>query len=130
MTWPIQPGDHVLILISTLSPQQWRQSGQPSDPGDLRPHHLGNSFALPCLAPASQTLAHASQSALVLEGPTEIKLGQDATDFVALAQKVLDELNKILATFNSAVAPAGGGAVTYGSPYVPAAVAATKVKAK
>jgi hypothetical protein len=128
ITWPLQPGDHVLLVIATLSPQAWRTSGQPSDPGDLRLHHLGSAMAIPCLAPATTPLAQASQPALIVEG-TEIRLGLGAVEYVALAAKVLTELQKIQITLSTAL-DGSSLPVTYGTPYVPAAVAAAKVKAE
>jgi hypothetical protein len=52
----------------------------------------------------------------------------DASQFATMSNLVLTELQKIQTTLNSATAPSGGGPVTYGTPYVPASVAASKVK--
>jgi hypothetical protein len=85
-------------------------------------------MAIPCLAPATTPLAQASQPALIVEG-TEIRLGLGAVEYVALAAKVLTELQKIQITLSTAL-DGSSLPVTYGTPYVPAAVAAAKVKAE
>lgn len=73
---------------------------------------------------------------LVLDASENLKLGETsllvalstAEDFLALAGKVDAEFSKVSATLGSATAPSGGGAVTYGTPYVAASTAAAKVK--
>lgn len=58
-----------------------------------------------------------------------ILIGASASDFAALSSKVDNELQAIKTTFTSAVAPGGGGPVTYGHPYNPAgSVAASKTQ--
>ena len=82
VTWPLAPGDPVLLVFSALSPQLWRATGQtPADPGDLRRHHLGNAYAIPGVPAPGPALpgAQTAVPALVLEGP-EIRLGVDAQD--------------------------------------------------
>lgn len=131
ITWPLSPGDHVELVFQTYSTAQWRQSGLVSEPGDLRHAHLANAFAIPGVAPNAGALdaAQAGLNALVIEGP-DIRLGKDATEFVALSNLVHTELAAIASALGGLIAPNGGGAVT-GNTYTSAGnVAATKVKAK
>lgn len=66
---------------------------------------------------------------VTLDATTLIKLGANATAFAARADRVATELGKVIAALGSATAPAGGGAVTYTSPYtVAGSVAASKAQ--
>lgn len=69
----------------------------------------------------------ASQT-FTLKAGSLIDLGSTGSQFVALANLVLAELQKIAATLLTGVT-SNGGTVTFSSPYVPGNVAATKVKA-
>lgn len=129
ITWPLQAGDFVWIHVCTLAIGNWRRTGETSDPGDVRTHSLGNCYATPGAAPNANTLGQAQTNALVLEGP-EIRAGKDASDFVGLATYIMNNLNAIKATLNSANAPSMGGPVTYGTPYNPTDVKASKLKAE
>jgi hypothetical protein len=132
ITWPLVPGDHGLILVSMWSFTGWRQTGVTSDPGDLRIHSLGNAVFLPGMAPNKSALPQAQINALVIEGPN-IRLGKNASNFVALANLVLGNFTKIKNAFSAWVpVPNDGGAalktvfgaVTFDD------VSATKVKAE
>lgn len=126
---PIQPGVSGLVVFLSQDPSKWRAGGGVSEPGNHRRHSLSFGVFIPGLLPDDQAIPQTSDSAMVLDGSL-IKLGADAVDFVALASKVEDELDGISTSLNSANAPSGGGPVTYGSPYIPGPVGATKVKAK
>lgn len=64
---------------------------------------------------------------LAIDATTEIALGGTGASFVALASHVSTELGKIATTL--ATGSNSGGPVVFGTPYTPASVAATKVKA-
>lgn len=131
ITWPIQAGDWVAVHVATYSFANWLRTGEITNPpGDVRPHSLNNAWAVPCMAPNAASLSQAAVSAMILTA-TDLRLGdKSASDFVPLASLVMRELNKVRVTLASATAPPGGGTVTYGTPYSPADVAATLVKAK
>lgn len=130
IVWELQENDFVWVHVCTNAIGNWRRTGEVSDPGDVRPHSLGNCFAVPGAAPNSKALAHDPDHALVIEAPL-IKLGKDATDYAALAAKVEQNLNAIKTALGSATAPSGGGPVTYGTPYTSVtAVGASQVKVK
>lgn len=159
ITWQLVPGDHVMLFFTESSADQWRATGSPSnDAGDLRRHALGSAFAIPAVAPDVKLLAQSQTQALVIGGlelhlgapgtvtvkigdsaatlveleATLIKLGIGATDFVALAAKVLTELQSIKTAFDSHVH--AHGTPNTGPPLAPlpapGSVAATKAKAE
>lgn len=72
----------------------------------------------------------ASGIRIVVSGPFDrVQVdGGGATDLVALAGKVFDELTAIATTLGTGVA--GGNPVTWGTPYTPGSVAATKLRAE
>jgi hypothetical protein len=125
ITWPLQPGDHVWIVVSVYAFSQWRNSGEVSEPGDQRLHSLGNCYAIPGVALKSDDLSQSNIVAMVLEAP-EIRLGKNASDFAALASKVEKNFDDIAATLITGLA--GANAVTFGSAYSKTPVAATKTK--
>lgn len=130
ITWPISVGDEGLIVIATYAFAQWRQSGNVSDPGDTRLHSLGNAVFIPGLRSNKNKIdaSQAGANALVLEA-SEIRLGKDATSYIALADKVNTELNHIKNTLNSLTGGVSTPA-TFGTTYSPGDVSATKAKAK
>jgi hypothetical protein len=142
ITWPLLKGDHVQLLIQTLSPAQWRESGETSDPGDLRLHSLGNAYAIPGMSRDSVALPGSDFPAMVLEH-AEIRLGVGATDFVALASLVTENIQRIVDAISGAATAPGDGGATFKTNMLlvingvsppalplPIDVAATKVKAE
>ncbi len=65
---------------------------------------------------------------LTFDATTEMKLGANATQLVALANLVDGEFTKLTTTLGTG--SNSGGAVVFGTPYVKGPVAATKVKAE
>lgn len=140
IVWPIRTGDHVLLMFTTHSFAGWRRTGEVSDSGDVRPHHPGNAVAIPGLGPNADPIdtAAASFDGMTIHHPTVIRLDSGATDFVALAQKVTDQLTALKSAISgAAVTP--GPAIDNGAAFKagilaalsgwPGDVAATKVKA-
>ena len=158
-SFPLKAGDYVLVIFCERSLGAWRQSGEQGDPGDLEIHGLSGAYAIPCAAPAAGKLAGAHADNLVIgkDGGAQIHIKpsgeidlyeENAGDFVALAQKVLMELNKLKTHFavvetvvtGTVINEAGNGGPSAlqsalktaiaGAPYPsPSSVAATKVKA-
>lgn len=139
---PLQVGDEVRLIAEDLDPTAFRQSGNRSDPIDVRRHGGGYWVAFPGgssdpKAPQSGGVAgnalviglDGGQPQVIINGTT-IQLGATGGDFLALATKVLTELQKIQTTLATGTAPSGGGAVTFGTPYLPASVASSLVKAQ
>lgn len=154
---PLRIGDPVLLLFAERSLDTWIQNARagaktPVVPGDLATHSLQGAIALPLgPAPRSGLLAGVDGSDLVIGTAAGSILARftsagfvtfaEGTDFVALANLVLTELNKLWTALESHThvvtgsAPPGGGAITGGIAAAPgelgnaASVAATKTKA-
>jgi hypothetical protein len=124
ITWPLVPGDFVVLLVTTHAIGQWRQAATLSNPGDLRQHHLGSCLALPLLG-NPLTAAAVDPDGLVLEAPA-IKLGAGATESGVKGEALKAWLEAIMA------ATAGGDPLVV--PPVPApydsldSILSTKVK--
>lgn len=89
-------GDHCVLCFSESATAIWRKTGQISEPGDLRRMDLSYAFALPGIAPDSGKLDPVGDDeSWVLDGPGFIRVGGPSADFVALAQKVDAEIQRI-----------------------------------
>ena len=56
VTFPILEGDHVLIIMSERSIDNWLESGDIQPAEDIRRHHLSDAFALPMMYPQPDTV--------------------------------------------------------------------------
>ena len=111
ITLPLAKGDTVAIHISGRSLDKWLTEGGEVTPDDTRKFSIGDAVVYPGLVPFSANVdAHASNVVVGFEsgGQIHVKsngdvaLGSESpTDFVALASKVLDELNKISTAYNT-----------------------------
>lgn len=143
--FPLQKGDPVLVVFCDLPIGAWLQKGDKAEAGLCDPHGLGGAVCYPGLKPTGDPLSSASGSTM--------KLGKDGTpaaqieftdsltklgggdNFVALANKVNDELQKLVTAFNSHThnyLPGPGAATPTTSPssaYTRAPVDAQNVKA-
>lgn len=113
MTLPLAEGDFVWLMFSEQALGEWRTTGNLSRPVDARRHSIGYPYALPGAFPDVRPLspadvANRGAKAVLGEdgGPTQIvidksaptptiKLGKNATDFVALASLVQAALDTI-----------------------------------
>lgn len=113
---PIEKGDHVWIMVSEAGLSQWRSSGKLSEPGDLRRHSLGNSWAYPGCAPDTKIVADLADptfpEGLVIgkDGEANVRIkdglvyiGRDADKFLALAQLVMTEIGRLRDTTSNAI---------------------------
>jgi hypothetical protein len=150
ISFPIQRGDCVQLLFNDWPIDGWRHG---DDPGDsmlpAENHGLHGAVAIPGIYPAAQALStkDADQNALVIgkENGAQIHLTSsdialgDATakDTVALASKVISELQRIVTALNSHTHPPvviGPGVTAPVAPPPtplgpPNSVASTKVRA-
>jgi len=173
---PIAVGDIVLLVFAERSLDAWIESARRGAqsavvPGDVATHSLQGAIALPCGPAPRASLLTGVDAADVVIGTTSGKILQrwkangdvviseatTGTDFVALAGKVLTELNRIkddFATLSTAISAGfkaggtsgpgfAGGPVMDAAfqsglgvppgpatvPSTPASVAATKTKA-
>lgn len=113
MTWDLVKGDHVLLVFNSSAIGNWRETGDLSDPGDLRRHDLSYPVAFAGIAPKGDVAPSAADAAVLeVEAPyTHVQVGAAASEFVARADKV-ESLFKTLADaiVNAVVAPNDGGA--------------------
>ena len=105
ITFPIKAGDTVLLVFGDRSHDSW-QDGIESvhRPADDHRHHLTDAYAIPGL--------HSNRKPWQDADTGVITLGSDsgASEFVATADRVLSELNKIKNTFNTHTHIAAGNA--------------------
>ncbi len=123
MTFPIAVGDELLCVFPDYDIQAWRTSGQRSEPGDCRSHHLAGAVALPCaLRTLSQPMTSFNATAMefgheaglrVAVTQTQMQVG-GVTDAAALASKV-DALATAVADVRAFVIAHTHGGVTTGS---------------
>ncbi len=146
MSFPLQKGDFVLVVFSERAIGNWRQKGEASNPGDLRMHSLAGAVAIPGVFPNnpgppddassnSMVIGKDGTSAAQVElTDSLVKLG-GGDNFVALANRVNDELTKIRTAFNAHThnyLPGPGAAVASTTPsaaYTRVDVDAQNVKA-
>lgn len=139
--FPIAKGDHVMLVFSEAAIAQWRESGQLSDPGDLRRHDLSYPIAVPGISFEGAPLADApaANEGTITVGPggvMRVSTAGGTADFVALAAKVLAQLNALKSAINGwTPVPNDGGAAlktALSSLFAswPASVAATTLKAE
>jgi hypothetical protein len=107
ISWPLKPGDLVSVYFVERSLDQWLdKSGELTLPLDFRMHNLSDAVARPGLYPRKLSLASAHAENMVLGSDTgsqihikpsgEIHLAsENAAEFIALAQKVLTELQNL-----------------------------------
>jgi hypothetical protein len=134
VTMPIPSGTEGVLLVSTLQTGEFRRTGKASDAVDVRRNSLGcGGWFFPCKLSDGQLIDHASTNALVLEA-SEIRIGKNASEFIAMANKVLDELTALSNKYNShthkvtAFGSPSDTPATGGFNYSPSSVAATKGK--
>ncbi len=102
ITFPIAVGSTGLLIFCERDIGQWRYTGQASSPGDQRCHSLAGAVFLPGLRPVSSVAAaNPTHVVVALPGATQMLVGESATQFVALANLVLSELNDIRSKFDT-----------------------------
>jgi hypothetical protein len=119
ITFPVAKGDSCMLLFADRALDKWLASGQDSDPIDLRRHDLSDAVALLGVSPTAGLTAH--DAAVMTLGSRA-----GAADWVALAGKVLDELQAIHTAFNAhthAVVTSCGSGPGTGTAAAPAAMA-------
>lgn len=111
-TFPIAVGDSGLLVMLTLSDDEWR-NGQPGQPGDIRRNHLAFAIFIPGLFPDSKPATYADDPDVVIDvaGGVNIRLGGTATDLVALKSLVESRFQELVSPLiNAPPVPNDGGA--------------------
>ena len=120
ISFPIKPGDFVQLIFNEVDIEAWLENSSPNIAGNQR-FSLKGAVALPGMYPQAQALIDAHRNNLVLgrdqglqihiDGQ-KIRLGSaDASEALALASKVKEELDRIIAGFNTHT-HASHGAIT------------------
>jgi hypothetical protein len=135
MSWPLQKGDVALCSVLKSSISSWRETGQvPCKPVDTRGHHPAHAVyhAGASLVPDATSEPNTSVNGIILEA-TEIRLGANAAQYIALADDVkarLDALQVAHDTHKHATAGTGPPSIPDTIVGALAPVAATKAKAE
>lgn len=123
LSFPLQAGDHVLIVFCERNISQWQPQGADVDPGDVELHPLSGAVCFPGLYPDSQQLGDANANNFVVgqDGgcqthytDQDIRLtGENPGDWVALANKVNANFDVIKNMFSAwiPVSQDGGAAL-------------------
>lgn len=112
-TWPLDAGDFVLVVFSSSAIGNWRETGDVSNPGDLRRHDLSHAIAIPGIAPKGDTIPTANDAAVfeVNAPATHVTFGAGASKFVSRDDKVQTRLGDIFTAISTApTVPTDGGA--------------------
>lgn len=123
LTFPIVPGDYVLLVFNERSIDQFIEKGDDTDPVDFRMHQLADAVAYPGFYPKTRKLQQADTTDMVVGqdgGTAVIHFNPDGTisftakvasDAMALASLVKAEIDALRSTIASVVAvPNDGGA--------------------
>lgn len=114
--FPLSPGDGVWLVFSEASIATWRETGEVSPPGDLDRHDLSYPIALPCARPKGKALPAVNVADLRVPGGGRLEVSSGgATEPVALANLVLNELNRVNADINTLKAAIGAGFTAVGA---------------
>lgn len=136
-TAPLNAGDFGLLVPLNASISSFLDTGNVSNPGDIRKNHIANCIFIPGLGPKSLKPQYAGDPDAVLEPGSvapSLRLCGGATQPVALSNLVSSELAHIAAAITQIAAvlnapgPVNGAPGTV-TPYVPSSVAAARVKA-
>ncbi len=94
ITFPIKPGDTGMVVVCDRSIDGWALHGGSQQPLDQRMHHLADAWFEPGVRP---------KGAWKNADGDVITIGDDGLpgDFVATAQRVLDQLNAMATAFNN-----------------------------
>lgn len=99
MTFPVNAGDHVLVIVSTFSLHKWLATGKRlgNDEHAFNKNNLSGGFAIPGLFPALKSKPpEGDDDEVIIHAPDGIKIGgPDGTSPVAL-ESTLTKFMEIL----------------------------------
>lgn len=79
MTFPVKPGDTVLLIFASRSVDAWINQGGTVDQNDTRMHSLNDAIAIPGLIPfPTGSMAKNNEDVLIKYGEAEIEIKQDS----------------------------------------------------
>ncbi len=106
MTFPLVPGDEVLLVFSRRCIDRWKTKGGVVDPGDDRLFHISDAMAIPGGASLARALANPGADHMVIGQdagcrahfyPTEVSVGGVTADafFLARADRTEARLTRL-----------------------------------
>lgn len=121
ISFPIKPGDFVQLIFNEVDIEDWLDDSSPTIACSQR-FTMHGAVAIPGVYPQTNTLLGAHEANLVIGKERglqihidneKIRLGSaEASEALALASKVKDELEKFRAVYNAHVHPAPHGSPT------------------
>lgn len=112
MSWPLNPGDTVLLVFSERSMDNWLQTGGIVTPLDPRKFDLSDAIAIPGLIPFSEPSGiQDNESFMIRNGSARMKISPDGTYcFHGATEELMDILDELFTaiqaiTFQTGVAP-------------------------
>jgi len=79
MTFPVKPGDTVLLIFASRSIDGWTNQGGTVDQSDNRMHSINDAIAIPGLIPFStRSMAKNNEDVLIKYKSAEIEIKQDS----------------------------------------------------
>jgi hypothetical protein len=131
--FPLSKGNAVTLHFSEVATAIWRTTGQISEPGDVVRHDLSYACAYPGGASPDKEKLASPGNAMVIDIVDLLRLGGNDAKFVALAELVDDNFQRIKDLFTNwtPVAMDGGAALKTASGSLNFdSTAASKVKAE
>ena len=97
--WEPQPGDKCFCIVNERSIDRWIDSGACENPQTIRRHDMTDALCFPFATEANSP----QTDGITIDKDGLVIVGSAATDFVAQANKVKTELDKVRTAFNSHV---------------------------
>lgn len=88
ITFPLSPGDHVLLVFCERSISHWQDRGEVQTTGDQRPHPLSGAVAYPGIRPFSDKLGSGKVGSKLTIGPEVVLGATNATEPLLLGNQV------------------------------------------
>jgi hypothetical protein len=126
LSFPVQAGDHCLLIVCDQDLTRWRETGDVVDPYMPSSHHIADAVAVPGLFPEANALGGAHASNLVLGHDSgaqihvtggEIRLGGASASDPVARKSDLDAIKAYIDAHTHGGVTTGGG--TSGAPAVP-----------
>lgn len=109
-TFPLKPGDSVILVFSERSMDEWlSQGGTGHQPADSRRYDLSDAIVIPGGRSFGDAVQEVAKNAAVIEAADQIHLGKaNPTDWLALTSKVKATINNLISEINSFVSTYNG----------------------
>jgi hypothetical protein len=88
ITWPLLPGNRVLLLCADRDLTRWKQTGAVYKPASLRKHSVSDALVLPLDGPMPDPVTGSSATDLVIVGPAGVMLRITPAGTMVLAEGV------------------------------------------